>query len=312
MAVSGTWVQRAARDYTGATKWGTGVDPIHAVRDQGRGRTIGAKTTLLPLGEPSDVVSEQLTGRELDWLAAEYVDPGPTAGEMFRYQDERPTWASVPEDFRGLSTSPAMGESISWGVYGDANRYDGFPLPGPSGGMMRSIDVDHGERIEQQHAIAVPTQPTIPGWRNKWRGLPAEPDGNQTPGQPGYQLAINTYPQQGPGKKSSDNTRAVERGTDAPRSAIESRTAGARIRGYAQSFGMSGAPGTPDMRPYQQTVGMKRPFFYRTAGTAPAEQHTYNTMEGRIPMFRVMPPDPYQGDLESGGTLVDVAPDWGY
>lgn len=304
MAVSGLWLQRAAHDYTGATKWGNGINPIHAVRDAGRGRVIGTRQNLLPLGEPSDAVSDAITGRDLDFLCEDYTD-APMVGETFRYQEDMPRWNQTTPQFRGDSNSPAMGEQPAWGVYNDTNPIDGFPLPGPTGGMQSWLDVDHGEVEEQQTAIAVPTRPVTGGWQSKLRGAVAQPE-SQEAAQPGLVWTINTAAVQGPGVQELSNERAVARGTDAPRTSIRSRTAGMVAKDYAKSFGTGGGAGTPDMRPYQQTAGFKRPWLTRVAGVPPTEDHFMNTMEGRTPMFRSIPQDPWQGDVESGGgDLVD-------
>ncbi len=308
MGLSGLWAQRARRDYTGAAKWGDGYNPVHEIHDVGRGRVVGARGSLYPQGEPSDVVSDRLTGREVDWLCEDYGDV-PAAGEFFRYQDERPRWDAVTTDFRDATTSPAMGEWTPWGVYNDDDPTGDWPRPGPTGGMQQRLDISHGEDVEQQRAIAVPTPGVTGGWLGKVRGALALPEA-QDPGQPGFVPAINTASVQGPGLKEMANDRAVLRGTDAPRSSIRSRTAGAVVKEYARSFGMGGGPGTPDMFPFQQTAGLKRPWVSRVAAVPPDEDHFMNTMEGRFPIERVMSPDPYQGDPEVGAG--DVLGDWGY
>lgn len=309
MAISGAWASRARQDYTGATKWGTGINPIHGVRDNGRGRVVGAKETLLPLGEPSDAVAPDLID-SVDWLCeGPYVDEQ-YAGETYRYQDERPRFDQTTPSFRGDTNSPAMGETTPWGVYFDANPDGDFPRPGPTGGTQVWLDVSHGERRERQHAIAVPTQPVTGGWLSKVRGAQAQAE-SQDPTQPGFVFTINNSTVQGPGLKSSTNDRAVARGTDAPRSAITSRTAGMVEKVYGRSFGMGGGSGTPDMQPFQ-TSGYRRPWFMRTAAAPPYEDHQYNEMEGRIPINRTMPADPYLGDPEADGTGEDTAYGWGY
>ncbi len=311
MGLSGLWQQRAAHDYTGATRWGNGVDPIHAVHDQGRGRVIGTRENLYPLGEPSDAVSPGLTAREIDWVCEDYVEAA-VPGEYFRYQDEHPRWNEATPQFRDLTNSPAMGEQAPWGVVYDANPDDGFPLAGPTSGMQHWLDVDHGEVEEQQVAIAVPTPMVSGGWLGKVRGQLAKPEA-QDATQPGFVPTINTAGVQGPGLKESANERALARGTDDPRSPIESRTAGMRDLRYGRSFGMGGGPGTPDMQPFQQTAGLKRPFMTRVAATPPIEDHFMNTMEGRTPLQRATSPDPYQGDPEVGpGGDTTVPGEWGF
>lgn len=310
MGISGTWVQRAAHDYTGATKWGNGVNPIHGVRDNGRGRVIGVRENLLPLGEPSDVVQEALTARDIDYVCEDYADV-PYPGEVFRYQEEMPRFDTSTPQFRDAVNSPAMGEHVPWGVYFDSDPTGLHPLPGPTGGMLTALDVDHGEIVEQQRAIAVPTSPVSGGWLSKVRAKVAQPE-SQEATQEGFVWTLNNASVQGPGLRELANDRAVLRGTDAPRSGILSRTAGMVEKTYAKSFGMGGGAGTPDMQPFQQTAGLKRPFLTRKAATPPMELHTWGGIESRSPLTRTTPADPYQGDPEvAGGAVVDTA-DWGY
>jgi hypothetical protein len=300
MAISGTWADRyaGAQSYTGARRWGTGVNPIHAVRDN-PGRVTGAKTTLYPLGDISDAPPESLLGPD-DFVGADWDGEQPYPDESFRYQETYPRWNERTQDFRGESNSDAMGEQPPWGVYNDSNPIDGFPLPGPTGGMDPDLDVHHGENTERQHAIAAPTRGVSGGWLNKARGEVARPEA-QAVGDPATQWAVNTAQVQGQGLKSSSNERAIARGTDAPREPVQSRTAGMVVREFARSFGMGGGPGTADMQPYQQTAGLKRPFVARHPALPPAEEHYWNEMEGRVPLQRTVPPDPYQGDPETAG-----------
>lgn len=310
MGVSGAWALRARQDYTGASKWGNGYDPIHGVRDSGRGRVIGTRENLLPLGEPSDVVAQGLTARDIDYVVEDYVvDHLP--GEWYRYEGEHPNWSATTPQFRdAIDGNPVMGEWASWGVYNDDDPSDIWPRPGPTGGMSSALDISHGEDIEQQYAIAVPTQPVAGGWRNKARGAQAQPEAQEA-STPGLVWTINTAAIQGPGLKESANDRALQRGTDTPRTAVTSRVAGMVEKAYAQSFRMGGGPGAPDMYPRQLTAGLKRPFWTRQAAVPPDADYQFNTMEGRAALQRTVPPDPYQGDFEVGTDQTALA-DWGY
>ncbi len=309
MGISGTWAQRAAHDYTGATRWGNGYDPVHEVHDQGRGRVIGVRANLYPLGEPSDVVSPELTAREIDWVCEDYVEAA-MPGEHYRYEGEHPSWERITPQFRGETNSTVMGEQPAWGVYYDQDPSDIWPRPGPTGGTQEWLNVSHGEAEERQHMVAVPTPFVSGGWLGKVRGQVARPE-SQEAGQEGFVPTINTGAVQGQGLKESVNDRAVQRGTDSPRSAITSRTAGMVEKRYGLSFGMGGGSGTPDMQPFQQTAGLKRPWMTRAAAMPPVEDHFMNTMEGRIPFQRATSPDPWQGDPEIGsGDTTDAG--WGY
>lgn len=324
MAIGGTWSARYAnaQAYTGARRWGTGYNPIHEVRDN-PGRVIGTRENLYPLADPSGEVPGQIISPD-DYVDVDWDGEQPYPDEVFRYQNDEPRWDKTTPQFRDATMdNPAMGEWAQWGpAYPESTD---FPLGGPSGGMAAGLDIGHGEAEERQHAIAAPTRGVSGGWLNKARGRPARPEA-QDPSQPGYQLAINTGSVQGQGLKSSLNDRAVARGTDAAREPIQSRTAGMVFREFAKSFGMGGGPGTADMYPFQQTAGLKRPFVPRKAGLPPIEEHSWNEMEGRVPLQRTVPPDPFQGDPETvgvtGGTdaIYDMSGtsdagdgvDWGY
>lgn len=313
MGLSGTWVsqRRQSRDFAGSLKQGTGYHPIHEVRDTGSGRVTGTVDGFYPPG-PDVSVSPMITDPDVDWVVDDYGIPG--ADEDYRYQDEFPSWDVSTPEIRDSTHNRYSGEWAPWGVVNDPNPIDGFPLPGPTAGMSNNLDVDHGEITEQRRAINVPTMPVTGGWLSKQRGQVAQAEA-QDPSQPGYTGTINTAAVQGPGKKTLDNARATGRGTDALRSAITSREAGQSVKSYAQSFAMGGGPGTPDMGQQGMTVGLRRPFLVRTAATPPDEAHAYNTMEGRYPIQRDVPPDPYQGGAEYGGGpgLFDAPDeDWGY
>jgi len=316
MAISGTWAERYAnaQSYTGATRWGTGVNPVHALRDN-PGRVTGVKENLYPLGDASDAVADTIVGAD-DYVSADWDGEEPYPDEVFRYQDSEPRWGTNTETFRGESNSDVMGEQPPWGpLYPES---DDFPLGGPTGGSQEWLDVPHGEAEEHQHAIAIPTQPVAGGWRNKARSALALAKDNTTQavGDPSAQWAVNTGQVQGQGVKYLDNSRAVARGTDSARESILSRTAAMRAYSPAVSFQMGGGAGSPDMYPFQLTAGLKRPFTARQPGLPPEEEHYWNEMEGRYPLQRTVPPDPYQGDPEVTGTtggaaaIADEGGDW--
>jgi hypothetical protein len=290
MGVSGTWYARREGTYATASKWGTGTNPIHAVRDQGRGRQLGVKQNLIDQGPPSPPVAEALVAAEgLDWLC-DSNDYGRQPGEYFRYQDERPGWGVSPTAFRGATNSPVMGEQPSWGVHHPGiHDVQGHQLAGPPGGNTPYADQSHGSDVERQHAIAVFTPGVTGGWLGKIAGAPQH-SVYQDPSQANYVPAINTSDHQGMGVRSHDNGRATLRGTDGPRAGTVSRVMGQPVKAFARDWGMGGGPGTPDMFPTQQTTGRRRPFKLRQAATARPENHQYNAMEGRGPCPRTRTP----------------------
>jgi hypothetical protein len=309
MGITGSWAAASGpRAYAAATKQGTGYNPIHEVRDGGRGRD---KDATLP-GEALSSVPPALTADDIDWCSDYYVSDTPMDGEAWRYVDSRPKWNQEPPDFRDMTNSEEMGETQAWGPHFDSGP-DGFPIPGPTGGAATWLDIDRGEVLENQRAIAVPTRGVSGGWKNKDRGPLAVAEA-QDPGpwEDGYVPAVQTSWAQGQGVRRSDNDRAQLRGTDAPRSAIEARTAGMRVRTWPSSFGNGGGAGTADMFPFQQSSDYRKPWMFRRSAAPPAEAHTFNTMEGRIPLTRSIPTDPYQGDTETGDGSDYTDSEWGY
>jgi len=177
---------------------------------------------------------------------------------------------------------------------------DGFPITGPPGGT-EFLAIRHASETELSHANATPYsdhQGVAGGWANKQRGAQLEAKVSDP-----IQLEINASYHQV--HNESSNAHAVARhvpgiGGDDPRTPIKARTAGMKVKHYARGV---------DMFPRQQDLPY-RPFFYRSAGVPPAEQHFMNTMEGRAPIQHSVSPDPYQGDYS--GTAQDEASNWGY
>jgi hypothetical protein len=278
MAVSGSW---AARNFTGASKWGTGINPVHAIRDQGRGRQYGLHQPVP--GHDLQPAPEELMDHE-DWgyCAADYYGGEAEAGVRAVY--DRPGWGEhvnrddIPSDW------PETGERQS------------------AAGSAAFHAVPHESQEEAGRAVAVFREPVNGGWLNKARGEVNRPVTSHP-----RQYEINTSWVQGAGIGVMRNERAVARGTDDPRSEIQSRDAGMVVKSWAKSYGMGGGPGAPDMRPYQQS-SLKRPFYFRTPGLPPAEVHSMNTIEGRQPLAYVAPDNP---DTGSPATQ-DPADGYGY
>lgn len=275
MAITGSWKTRASvsNEYTGALKWGTGINPIHAQRDPQHHPTA----TREPLGstQPSGPVPEEIEG-PVQWGYC-YEDSQYYIGEDYRYlEEDHPNWGE--NEYGRADRASVNPDFPSWGDYGGT----------PGGEHTRSVS--HGSEVENARAIAVPTRGSTGGWLNK-----ARQEMNAAHVSDERQYVVATSLVQGPGMQMSDNSRAQARGTDAARSGIRSRTAGMKEKDYAKSRGMGGGEGTPDMYPYQQSE-LKRPFFYRSAGVPPGEPHARNGMEGRTPLQRTVPADPYPGE----------------
>ena len=288
MAVAGTWkAQNAAPlEYEGATRWGTGYNPVHAVHEG-----IPRGPSKLPLGStgPGGVTPESLLGPVAWGYQAE--DAQFYQGEDYRYLDaDHPNWGDnstgrADRDGQIMQDGayPQPEGWPEWGPHNDDNPVDGFPLAGPPGGLGVRSYSDQLE-LERGRAIAVPT----PGWRG---GLENKTHGNVNEARtsdPG-QYEINTSMRQL--HSHLDNTRAVTRQTDDPRTPIENRLTGVKVRPRALDFNMGGGPGTPDMLPQSQDAIPKRPFFYRQGAMPALEQHDYNSINYFDPIDRTLPAD---------------------
>jgi hypothetical protein len=300
MAISGTWKATyiIPDAYTGAGRWGTGIDPVHAIRDEFH-KPTGTK---IPLGStassdapPVEIVDEGDYG----YCTGDYI------GGVHDYRE-------ITEDHPGTDRTPGghadrehiPGNYPSWGPWNDDNLVDGFPITGPPGGTD-FLGVQHASGMELSHANATPFsyqgKGVAGGWVNKQRGEQLEAKTSDP-----VQYEINTSMHQAHGVMR--NTRATARyfpgiGGDEMRSPIESRTAGVKVKHYADDR-------VDDMFPVQQDLPF-RPFWYRSAAVPPDPGHlAMNTMEGRAAMQRTVNPDPYQGDYASQN--VDASDNYGY
>lgn len=293
MAIAGSWKAGAVTpsEYVGALRWGTGINPIHEIRD-GDGRPTGTKEPLVPGDPQTDVVPEEILGPAMWGYCAE--DAQFYGGEDYRYLvEDHPNWGQnetgrpdrngrIMED--GRYPQP-MGWP-SWGPHEVPPEYAEaqFPLSGPPGGARLRSYTD-GTDVEKLRAIAVPTPGWRGGWVNKAHGRVEEAEVSDP-----SQYTITTSMTQL--HQTRVNTAAVTRRTDDPRAPIDTRLTGQKVKRYAESFGMGGGPATPDMRQQPQDLPY-RPWFYRQAaapGYTPGGTY-FGTMTQFDPIERTLPVD---------------------
>jgi hypothetical protein len=208
-----------------------------------------------------------------------------TGPALWGYTAEDATGAYLDYDGR-----PPLGED-------DTARQDtGDHPPWNASGWQKSrfrMLMQGAHRYAQQLQLTLPSETVSEGWLNKPHGMIAD----AKPSDPS-QYEMQTSMRQR--YRTRNNDLAVGRSTDAPRSGIESRIAGMKLKVY------SGGERHYDMFPRQQD-DIPRPFYYRTAGTGVAAEMAPNAMFVQEPIQRVPPPDPSLGDSE-----LDVSGDYGY
>lgn len=203
MAISGTWKSGAVQDraYVGATKWGTGINPVHSKTDDGTGRNIAPGGS-----EPSP---EELVGPEQWGYCGEDMP-----GEHFEYIATYPEWDNG-DDVTHTQVRPQLDAAgyPSWGRY-----------PTTGGAGIRAVD--HGAPAESG-THPQPSEPVSMGWLNKVRGQV-----NDSEVSAPEQYEVQTSMRQRDG--TLVNTRAVTRQTDVDRSSLPCRIPGMREKHYSQ------------------------------------------------------------------------------
>lgn len=264
-----SWRAELPQSYTGARKWGTGINPVHARRIN-VGREDMALRNALP-NTPYD--SAMLESHGL-------VDPGFDAG--YTFEDDQ--FYEHPADTTYLSVHPSLGDPTprgsaddypSWGPGGDA-------IPG--GTSLRSYKM--GVPGKEQTYLQVPSATVSEGYRNKEYD-PVPLDARIADDS---QLYIQTSMVQRDAVQT--NSHAVSRGTDDDRHSIASRIVGMQIPSY------SGGQRHEEMERVTQD-GPPRSWLHRTAGTGPASWMEVNSMYVSEPMKREIPADVYQGPAET-------------
>jgi hypothetical protein len=258
MPITGNWKARQSL-YAGASRWGTGVNPIHAIRD-GDGRNIAPDgTTNLVPAELTDPYANDVLG---------YCDED-SASTLYGYGTEtgtadRPERPAVTEDFRG-SSLPGF---PSWG-----RRKGGTP-----GGIAIRAE-DHGAEITYTSKEDF-ARSAAAGWENK---VTSEVNDAETSDPAQYEMQTSMTQRDKTREGSQTSGRAST--YSAP---IHSRIPAMMEKKY------SGAYRHGDMLPREQTYA-PRPFWNRNAGTGDPSWMKVNETATRTPLQRTPPTDPYQG-----------------
>jgi hypothetical protein len=268
---SGAAMRRVAQPYSGAQVWGTGINPIHEVYGS---PPVRLNDPLAPQTPPSEA-TRQTTDIFYNW---QYAEP-PSNGAAYVTYDDRPAYDTPPEE------SPVRIKTI------------GHPPLNASGMAKQRFRRTKGgaHRLMQVLQPTLPSETVSEGWTNKTRGALA----NAKPSDPSQYEMQTSMTQR---YKVRNNQQAVERATDDPRAEIQSRVAGQKIKNWSQG------ERNYDMLPKEQDE-IPRPFYYRTAGTGPAENMLPNEMYGIDPIQRTVPPDPSLGNPDDNYTAYGYTPE---
>jgi hypothetical protein len=311
---TGTWRAQATSlaEYTGASKWGTGINPVHSIPGEGPALQIASKLNIDPVttpgGQETDVISE-----DYSWDST--YNPDPTlpaydvtdasiwgAGDDTGTADRAP-WGTGMSD----SDSPVNGVGLPNPTYAGrplaATRgktqnatdssfpsWGGSRKPGPAGRLIRAIrrgsDMTTAARV-------LPNEDVAQGWTNKTHGIAAD----SRPADDS-QLLIQTSMIQRYKQRAGSQRSASQSEYSAP---IDSRVTGQKVKTWTRPDSARHW----DMLPYEQQ-DYARPFLSRQAGTGYREWMYPNDMYVSPAIQREPAPDPALGPIAGS------ADDYGY
>lgn len=276
LPIAGTWSAKNANatSYSGATRWGTGVNPVHAVYGEGpplgvTGRPDGPNIPTPEIGDiPQSFEDPYLLGYcPEDIAAGAYMPTTPAYGTettvLRSNADHHPDWSVLPSD-------------------PERTEFQQDPMLDPMFWNGTALD-------------SFPTETVSEGWLNKTTGAVENAHVSDD-----AQYTRQTSMQQVNPAPGRNNDKAVARGTDDARFNIMTRLTGKKIKSWSTGQRLQ------DMFPFQQDQ-INRPFWYRTAGTDDPSKMDPNEMYVNLPIQREVPPDPYLGPDETA-----VTDDYGY
>jgi|SRR5271170_6320523 len=286
--ITGLWLRKQVQ-YAGATKWGTGINPVHAFRHSEARNPGAGLAEVIPASEATSGFVE-MDGPDWGYDATDIAGLDVFASEEEAicgipfHQDDWPDWGeTTPQTRADVPPDSAR----PWGSSGGYKNI----LRSVFGGAYQANNKGPGYSFE------IPTETVSEGWMNKPSSgglISGElPDAMESDAS---QYTVQTSMAQRYLTKNND--RAVARGTDDNREPISSRVAPMKLKVY------SGEERHYDMFPYQIDQ-MPRPFYYRTAGTGRQAEMKPNEMFVITTLQRTPPPDPSMGPEDSSLTGAD-------
>lgn len=289
--ITGSWGRIYTVPYSGATKWGTGINPIHQFYGESYPlRTYGRNASIPAITPPSEAT------------------PG--------FIETSAPWGYQPEDIAGLDVFASPVEATdgvefvkdSWPAIdqGTVQFRSDVPeqakRPWQSTGfyknILRSIRTSAGNINYQPTGFSyqIPMETVSEGWLNKPASGMGEGEVADSVTSARSQYEVQTSMSQR--YRQQNNRRAVLRATDDERAEIDSRVAPMKLKVY------SGQERHYDMFP-RQMDDIPRPFWYRRAATGVAADMEPNAMVVITPIQRTVPPDPSLGTEDTALTEGD-------
>ena len=321
VSVTGQWNRIYSTPYSGAAKWGTGINPVHSfygestdpVRVYGRPGSVG-NTDAGGYGSPRDFGKTAPFEASADFIETEapwgYQVEDIAGLDVFQLSDFDANRHGMdivndtdhPNLGEGTSFSDASGDGFREPNRMNAGKYRvPWGIPGRlTSGLIRAGQWDADFEVSDQ----IPTETVNEGWVNKLAsgfqiGQSADDVVTSDPSQYERQTSMQQR------FLSLNNDRAVARGQDEPREPIPSRVAPMKIKAYSEGQRHY------DMDPYQ-IDDMPRPFYFRRAGTAREWELLPNEMYVTTPMQRTPPPDPALGEPELAVVDPNFSENYGY
>jgi hypothetical protein len=288
--VTGNWGRVYTVPYSGAQKWGTGINPIHQFYGSEPLRVYGRQGEMPEITQPHEA-SPDFIETSAPWgyqpediagLDVFQIDsPEENRHGLFFIQDGWPDWSQTTPQTRATVDPRSV-----------------YPVGSPGILAGRVRELRYGPRDEDSEVSnEVPTETVSEGWLNKpASGMGEGQSGDAVIVSDPSQYEVQTSMTQR--HKEMVNDRAVWRDADEPRTPIASRIAPMKLKVY------SGQQRHYDMFPYQ-IEDIPRPFWYRRAGTGRDLEMLPNEMVVVTTLQRTPPPDPTLGlqeiDIQQDG-----------
>jgi hypothetical protein len=278
---TGTWRRSATSDarYTGALKWGTGINPVHSEAGVGPALIdpkLNYDTPDLGAGDDAArMIDDQFWPPPPD-------EEGDNNSQFWGYGQEG--------DLRDHPNYQEVGDANTAGSRAELNQPNWPPWGGsrktaPGGTFIRSLL--HGA-LTVNKSRQVPSETVSEGWENKAHGIAA----NSLPSDDSQLIMQTSMTQRYKVRAGSQSAgRASE--YSAP---VSSRVTGQKLKIY------SGQERHYDMTPYDQDE-ILRGFLSRQAGTGYTEWQHPNEMFVNEPMQREPAPDPFQGTASPASSV---------